>query len=124
MEVHVLLARLEGCPAGRLDDARAYEVALKRAASAAGFVLVGLHVHGFKPQGRSAIAIVAESHIALHTWPEEDLGFAEVMSCSTPQTGRVALRALRDVFQPAHTSTLELAVGRSGGIGTIHRGET
>ncbi len=57
-----------------LDDPDRIEAALRRAVSAANATLLGIHLHRFAPQGVTGVAMLAESHITVHTWPE--LGFA------------------------------------------------
>ena len=57
-----------------LDDETRIEAALRAAVQAAGATLLGLHLHRFAPQGVTGVAVLAESHITVHTWPE--LGFA------------------------------------------------
>jgi len=56
---------------------------LTAAISASGATLLDLFVKQFEPHGVSAVAIIGESHIAIHTWP--NLGFAsvEAFTCSS-----------------------------------------
>lgn len=37
--------------------------------------------HHFKPQGVSVVQLLAESHIAIHTWPEKKQGYITITSC-------------------------------------------
>ncbi|MEE2778134.1 MAG: adenosylmethionine decarboxylase [Acidobacteriota bacterium] len=59
-----------GAPSDRLDDPELVEATAAAAAQAAGATLINLTVHQFSPQGVTAVATLAESHLALHTWPE------------------------------------------------------
>ena len=72
---HVLL-EAAGADAGRLDDLAYLERAVGNAVSGAGLTLVLLKAHRFAPQGVSVVAVLAESHLTVHTWPE--LGYAAV----------------------------------------------
>ncbi|OYV06850.1 MAG: adenosylmethionine decarboxylase [Verrucomicrobiales bacterium VVV1] len=38
--------------------------------------------HEFSPHGLSGIIVIAESHVALHTWPENDFAALDVFSCT------------------------------------------
>jgi S-adenosylmethionine decarboxylase len=57
-----------------LDDIDLLEATLRRCVSAAQATLLHIHVHHFHPNGVSGVAVLAESHISIHTWP--DLGYA------------------------------------------------
>ncbi len=71
---HVL--ELYGCPAALLDDALLVSHAMEHAAAISETKLLDKLVHHFPAQGVTALALLAESHIAIHTWPE--LGYAAV----------------------------------------------
>ena len=57
-------------PAELLNDPECIRGALMDAVSVGGATLIDLCVHQFSPHGVTATATLAESHIALHTWPE------------------------------------------------------
>lgn len=71
-----LIAELYDCDSVILDDVSAVEQILLDAAEAAKATIVGHSFHQFSPQGVSGIVLVAESHISIHTWPEN--GYAAV----------------------------------------------
>jgi S-adenosylmethionine decarboxylase len=62
-------ARREG-----LDDIDLIETTLRRCVDAAGATLLHIHLHHFQPNGVSGVAVLAVSHISIHTWPE--VGYA------------------------------------------------
>lgn len=63
--------------AAHLSDQPRIEHALREAAIACGATILGLHLHGFGDgHGVTGVAVLAESHISIHTWPE--LGYAAV----------------------------------------------
>ncbi|MCM0083027.1 adenosylmethionine decarboxylase [Geomonas sp. Red32] len=70
-------------PADLLNDAEAIRAALLEAVEAAGATLIELCVHRFSPVGVTATATLAESHIALHTWPEEGYFAADFFFCGS-----------------------------------------
>jgi S-adenosylmethionine/arginine decarboxylase-like enzyme len=47
-----------------------------------GFGILGLQEHYFKPQGYSALWLLKESHLAIHTFPEESKTYLELSSCN------------------------------------------
>lgn len=85
--LHVILDGT-GAPPERLDDPSGIEQLLRRAVGALGGKILHLHVHAFDPQGVTAFALLAESHMAIHTWPETGQFAADLFFC-----GSVALRS-------------------------------
>ena len=83
-----------------LDDMPVVERALREAVTACGATLLHIHLHEFSENGGvSGVAVLAESHISVHTWPE--LGYAafDVFMCGDcdPQA---AIPVLRRLFLP------------------------
>lgn len=75
-----LIADLDGCH--RLDDAVHVEEVLRMAASAAKAQVVGVHLHHFgEAMGLTAVAMLAESHISIHTWPETGVAAVDLFVC-------------------------------------------
>ena len=64
-----------------LGDAQRVETALRDAVTASGATLLGLHLHRFDPQGITGVAVLAESHITVHTWPELGYGAFDAFMC-------------------------------------------
>ena len=58
--------------AQRLDDIDFIEQTLIRCISASNATLINIHLHHFHPNGVSGVAVLAESHISVHTWPASD----------------------------------------------------
>ena len=53
-----------------LDDIDLIEATLRRCVDAAQATLLHIHLHHFHPNGVSGVAVLAESHISIHTWPD------------------------------------------------------
>ncbi len=70
-------------PFETLDDPAAIRAALLDAVGAAGATLIEVCVHRFSPYGVTATATLAESHIALHTWPEHGYFAADLFFCGS-----------------------------------------
>jgi S-adenosylmethionine decarboxylase len=107
MQVAVVFAVFEGLSFSELNDAALLETALDESLAAGGFSLIHKHVHCFDPQGVTAIAVVGESHVALHSWPEEGVLFVDVASCTTLEAGRASMEAIRIRFPSARVSIRE-----------------
>ena len=67
----------------RFDNSvRTLKKTLKNAINLAGATLLHIHLHRFgKEQGISGVAILAESHISVHTWPERDYIAFDIFMC-------------------------------------------
>jgi S-adenosylmethionine decarboxylase len=77
-----LLIDLEGCDPTRLTDAPGLRSVLLAAIAEAGGTYVTDTFHTFSPHGVSGVIVIAESHVALHTWPEHSYAALDVFSCS------------------------------------------
>jgi S-adenosylmethionine decarboxylase len=107
MKLFVLLAIFDACPAAFLNDPTALRAALDLAVSRGPFTGLGTLIVPFSPQGVTACAVVGESHIALHTWPEEGRLFVDIASCSTLESAKRALDAIRESLPQGNLVLLE-----------------
>src|ERR1700683_4768529 len=83
-----------------LDDRDRIETALIDAVQAAGATLLHIHLHTFEEGGGiSGVAVLAESHISVHTWPEKGYAAFDVFMCGDPQP-RKALDVFKRAFNP------------------------
>lgn len=80
MGVH-LIADAWGAPSQSLNDINVIRTALMEAIEAGGATLIDLCAHQFSPQGITATATLAESHIAIHTWPEHGYFAVDLFFC-------------------------------------------
>ena len=93
--------------ASHLDDLERMEAALRRAVEDAGATLLHIHLHHFTPNGGiSGVAVLAESHISVHTWPECDYAAFDIFMCgdARPELGA---EALREAFAPDRLEIVE-----------------
>ncbi|MEL7050065.1 MAG: adenosylmethionine decarboxylase, partial [Pseudomonadota bacterium] len=68
--------------ARRLDNLKFIENTLKRCVEVAGATLLHIHLHHFTPNGGvSGVAVLSESHISIHSWPEADYAALDVFMC-------------------------------------------
>ncbi len=77
---HFLL-ELYGCDYEKLNDESFLRCTLNRAAKLAKATVLNLISNKFKPQGVTAIALLAESHISIHTWPESNYSAVDIFTC-------------------------------------------
>ena len=69
------------CNGHGLDDEDRIQKAFQDCVDECGATLLHIHTHKFSPQGVSGVAILAESHISVHTWPEIGYGAFDVFMC-------------------------------------------
>jgi S-adenosylmethionine decarboxylase len=94
-----------------LDDLARMEKALRGCVSASGATLLHIHLHHFTPSyGISGVAVLAESHISVHTWPERDYAAFDVFMCGDAQPHK-AIAILEAAFTPARTKVTEIQRG-------------
>jgi S-adenosylmethionine decarboxylase len=88
-----LLADLFGCSG--LDDAALIEGALRDAAAAAGATVLDVRLHAFGPgAGVTGVALLAESHISIHSWPERGYAAIDIFLCGRRHDCDAALAIL------------------------------
>ncbi len=77
---HCIL-ELYDCDQAKLNDEAFVRTTLTTAARLAGATLINLITHRFAPQGVTGLALLAESHISIHTWPESGYAAVDVFTC-------------------------------------------
>jgi S-adenosylmethionine decarboxylase len=77
---------LGGDPA-LLDDETTVRSTLSRIVDRAGLTPLGETSHRFTPQGFSLATLLAESHLAVHTWPEDGTAYVTLTTCRAPSSG-------------------------------------
>ena len=77
---HFLL-ELYGCDFEKLNDESFLRCSLSKAAKIAKATVLNLISNKFEPQGVTAIALLAESHISIHTWPESNYSAVDIFTC-------------------------------------------
>ncbi len=97
-----LLATFYGCPIALLDDPAALRELVARAASATGATVLHIAVHHFDPHGVTAMALLAESHASLHTYPERGMAFWDCFTCGATCLPEASLAVLEAALAPAH----------------------
>ncbi len=99
--------------ARRLNDIEHIDTVLRRCAEAAGATLLHVHLHRFHPDGVSGVAVLAESHIAIHTWPEAGYAALDVFMCGKTDPDR-CVPILRAAFAAKRVEVSELLRGQVG----------
>ena len=93
------IAELCGGCSFLLDDEDFVKAALKGAALKAKATLLKISSHKFEPQGVTAIALLAESHISIHTWPQTGYAAVDAFTCGKTCDPEAACRHLEEAFK-------------------------
>jgi S-adenosylmethionine decarboxylase len=95
-----------GCT--NLDSATVIRKALKEAVSACGATLLGIKIHTFLPNGISGIALIAESHISIHTWPEHKYAAVDVFTCGKNVNPYLTVPVFKKYLKPKKAEVIDL----------------
>jgi S-adenosylmethionine decarboxylase len=101
--------------AKRLDDLRHISDTLTRCVQVSGATLLHIHLHHFTPSGGvSGVAVLAESHISIHSWPEAGYAALDVFMCGDTDP-HATVAVLKAAFAPERTAVKEHL--RAGSMG-------
>ena len=97
-----LLGEWFGCPpAPAMLRADLLRTLCLEAAADAGLTAVGETFHQFEPQGVTGMVLLAESHLAIHTWPEIDFVSIDVYVCNLRADNSFRAQILYDTLKRA-----------------------
>lgn len=116
-----ILAEFHACACADelMRDAAQVQRLCTAACDSAGLTVVGQVFHGFgtpeAPQGATGAVVLAESHLAVHTWPELDAVTFDLYVCNYSQDNRAAAeaayRSLAEAFKPGRVVRRDLERG-------------
>lgn len=94
-----------------LKDAEAIEAAFRKAVVSSGATLLDIRLHTFgEGAGVTGVAVLAESHMSIHTWPEIDYLALDIFMCGSCDPF-AALATLNEYFQPRRVEVKECLRG-------------
>lgn len=108
-----LVLEMWGCK--NLNSLEIAERALRELVAALDVTLLDLKVYPFTPVGITGMAIVSESHLVIHTWPEYGYAAVDVFTCGASRDPDAAVRVLREHYQPDHVQVMEIVRGQIDG---------
>src|ERR671916_1611642 len=106
-----LIAELGGCNQEALNNEEFLREELRESARIAGATVLSVHSHKFTPVGVTAFALLAESHISIHTWP--DLGYAAVdaFTCGQSMSTELAIESVAHALDSKNTKVITVKRG-------------
>ncbi|MEE8110387.1 MAG: adenosylmethionine decarboxylase [bacterium] len=106
------LAEYFGCDREILNDVARIEEAMTEAADKSGATIVNSVFHLFNPHGVSGVVVIAESHLAIHTWPEHGFAAADFFTCGEKVIPKAALESLKFALKADSYDSREIQRGR------------
>ena len=94
-----------------LNDIDLIEATLRRCVDAARATLLHIHLHHFQPNGVSGVAVLAESHISIHTWPDAGYAALDVFMCGKANPD-ACIPVLREAFEAKRVEVNEILRGQ------------
>ncbi|KYC42137.1 spermidine synthase [Scytonema hofmannii PCC 7110] len=108
---HCIL-ELYNCPTHLLNNPVFMKQALEEAAKVAKSTLLSELTHHFEPYGVTGLALLAESHISIHTWPEYGYIAVDIFTCGEHAEPEKACKYLVQAFQASNHTLLTLPRGK------------
>ena len=106
-----LLVEMRDCLTERLDDLQWVRRVMIEAALRTKATIVNTAFHKFNPVGISGVVVIAESHLAIHTWPEHRYAAVDIFSCGRTLKGVEAAKFLIKQFRSARPLVVEMQRG-------------
>ena len=94
-----------------IEDSKEIEKILVRAAKKGGNTPLKVDTHKFSPQGITGVVLLAESHIALHSWPEYEYLAIDIFTCGDKTFPGKSLDYLKMKFKPKKTKVRKIRRG-------------
>jgi S-adenosylmethionine decarboxylase len=94
-----------------LNSTEFAEKALREAVITCGATLLEIRIRAFLPQGVSGFALIAESHISLHSWPEFGYLAVDVFTCGKKVLPQSTLAVFKKHFRPKHVEIFDFKRG-------------
>ncbi|MHA1593818.1 MAG: adenosylmethionine decarboxylase [Candidatus Baldrarchaeia archaeon] len=106
-----VIAELSGVDPKVLDDEQLLIKIMVEAAKKAGLTVLATKTHKFSPQGVSAVVIVSESHLFIHTWPEFGYAALDVFSCKDEESTWTAYNEIVKKLRPRGVQVIMIKRG-------------
>src|SRR5512140_1379788 len=105
------MVEYHGCAPELLNDVEHVKRSMVAAAKATGATIVGELLHPFSPHGVSGVVVIAESHLAIHTWPEYGYAAVDLFTCGDEVDPWKCYYYLHDKLKAKQATTIELRRG-------------
>ena len=97
-----LILELYGCNYEKLNDEPYLRYQLNGAAKLANALVLNIVSKKFEPYGVTAIALLAESHLSIHTWPESQYSAIDIFTCGRNMKPKLASQFLIESLEASN----------------------
>lgn len=104
---------LSGCNSEIIRNCQLIHDILVKAAEMANLTIIGIMDHRFTPEGYTAVLMLEESHLSIHTWPEYNYASIDLYSCNLQTDFQAVTDFLANKFQAMVTGFTFLERGCS-----------
>lgn len=106
-----ILVEFYDCDADVINDVTMVEDILLTATRAAKASIISHNFHKFSPHGISGTVVIAESHVAIHTWPEYNYAAVDIFTCGETIDPWVIQEYIKEHFISKNVSSMEMKRG-------------
>lgn len=99
MGIHII-SEFQGLDPQKISRVEELRIVLDRVIVESGLHVVSSNFHQFEPQGVSAVYLLTESHLSVHTWPEYGYMALDIFTCGDDEPALKAFRLMLKEFQP------------------------
>ena len=107
-----ILAEFFDCDSQILNNVDVIKMFMQEAASISKAHIIQSVFHIFNPHGVSGVVVIAESHFAIHTWPEYNYAAVDLFTCGEQADPWKAVEFLKSSFKSAKVLTMEMKRGQ------------
>ncbi|MFN4245564.1 MAG: adenosylmethionine decarboxylase [Brevinematia bacterium] len=106
-----LLVEYYDCDTEVLDSVEEIRNAMVKAAELSGATIINDTFHHFSPFGVSGVVVIAESHLAIHTWPEHRFAAVDLFTCGDDVDPWIGFNYLKGVLKSKYFTVMEMRRG-------------
>ena len=106
-----ILVEFYGCNEAVLTDTANIREVMLEGTRRSGATIISDDFHTFSPHGVSGVVVIAESHVAIHTWPEFGYAAIDIFTCGETIDPWAVMRYLEAEFGASSISSMELKRG-------------
>ncbi|MEP1150555.1 MAG: S-adenosylmethionine decarboxylase proenzyme [Balneola sp.] len=106
-----ILVEFYDCDSSSINDVDYIEQAMLNATKEAKATIISHNFHKFSPYGVSGVVVIAESHVAIHTWPEYNYAAVDIFTCGDTIDPWIIQEFLKEAFSSKNISSMEMKRG-------------
>jgi len=106
-----ILVEYYECNSDIINDVDQIEEILLGATKASKASIISHNFHKFSPHGVSGTIVIAESHVAIHTWPEYNYAAVDIFTCGETIDPWIIQEYIKEAFESKNISSMEMKRG-------------